>query len=76
MAMEFKKLPKFSSSLDGYIYEEEYEELYLLFGTKSYLYTGVKKSVVDNMLISESIGRYVKENIIGKYPSIKVKIEQ
>ncbi len=81
----YSEVPYTSSSSSGRIavdssmiaevaYDSDSETLELVYTTGAiWEYEGVEKEVYDNLLKADSIGRYVRNNIIGCYPEFKTR---
>jgi hypothetical protein len=67
-------LPVTSSNVDKVGYDEEKQELYVLFKTGGcYIYEMVTKDIHTGIMAADSVGRYVHKVLVkGKYKYRKV----
>jgi hypothetical protein len=56
-----------SSTVNSIGYDESLKVLEVEFKKGLYQYVDVPKEVYDNLIASESIGRFVQQNIVHKY---------
>jgi hypothetical protein len=60
--------PVVSSNVAACGYDEEASECYVQFKSGgTYIYEGVNRSTYDELLASDSPGRYVNQNLKGSY---------
>lgn len=78
MPFTFSASPS-SSVIKGIAYSEQVGALGALVLTVesglTYLYTGVPKSVATGLLGAESVGKFYNKEIKGKYPYLKVGLQ-
>jgi hypothetical protein len=68
-----ERIPVDSSNLDSVGYDESTNTLEVMFKNASvYQYLGVPKELYDGLLMSDSKGHYLYENIKGNFEYIKV----
>ncbi len=63
-----------SSNIDAVKYEDAEEALVVEFrGGARYRYSSVKRETYDSLLAAPSKGKYLAENIKGKYNMVKIR---
>lgn len=69
-------MPKESSTLAGYMYNEKTKDLYIGFKSKmgivTYQYKNVHKTVITEWLKADSQGKFFHAHIKDKYETIKL----
>lgn len=70
---DFQILSRKSSNVEYFGIQPEHKKLFVQFKNgKSYLYTDVDPSVLQEATEAESIGKFLNANISGKYISLKI----
>jgi hypothetical protein len=64
--------PVESSNIISIGYDETTSSMFVKYTSGTYRYDGVEKSVYENLLTSTSKGRFMNENIKGKYTYSRV----
>ena len=65
-------IPVESSTMKGFVYDDETEQLTLIFTNGArYMYEGVPRELVEGFKSSESPGRFFAREIKGVYPGVR-----
>lgn len=60
-------IPVESSNIEAIGYKEWNQELYVRYKSGTYIYHGVEKKLYEDLMKSESKGRFMNENIKSTY---------
>lgn len=60
----------FSSNVEAVAYSDG--QLYVRFGSGTYEYDGVPEDIYEGVFSAQSVGRYLRDTVIGKYPYRKL----